>query len=144
MPCREAELDQFAPSDDPPHTPTKSSGNDGAGADDQNGSTESENSSDDGLASAKQKRKRPNAKYVLMMRWVTGAEAEMEEEDIENEMFRLARDYMSASLLRKLPVINPRRPIYTCGRSFVATLQRREHKIEYFVALCATVVDARQ
>ena len=99
MPCQSAERDQLACSDDPPRTPTKSTGNDGAGADDQNGSTESENSSDDGLASAKQK----NAKYVLMKRWVTGEEAEMEEEDIENEMFGLARDYMSASLLRKLP-----------------------------------------
>ena len=76
MPCQSAELDQCAPSDDPPRTPTKSTGNDGAGADDQNGSTEPENSSDDGLASAKQKRKRPNAKYVLMKRWITREEAE--------------------------------------------------------------------
>ena len=38
-----------------------------------------------------------------MKRWVTGEEAEMEEEDIEDEMFTLARDFMSASLLRKLP-----------------------------------------
>ena len=90
MPCLEAERDQIAPSDDPPRTPTKSTGNDGAGADDQNGSTESENSSDDGLAGAKHKRKRPNAEYILMKRWVTGDEAEMEEEDIENEMKNVA------------------------------------------------------
>ena len=142
MPCQEAERDQFAPSDDPPSTPTKLTGNDGACADDQNGSTESENSSDDGLAGAKQKRKRPNAKYVLMKRWITGEEAEMEEEDIENEMFPLAHDFM-LRCSGSFPVTNLRKPIIICGSSIVSTPRRREHKIEYFVALCGTVADAR-
>ena len=78
-------------------------GNDGAGADDQNGSTESENSSDFDLPQAKQKRRRTPLDYVLIKEWVTGEKAVMDEEDIEHEMFNAARDFMSASLLRKLP-----------------------------------------
>ena len=104
MPCQDAELDQFAPSDDPPRTPTKSTGNDGAGADNHNDSTESENSSDSDLPQAKQKRRRAPLDYVLIKQWVTGEKAAMDDEDIDNEMFNEAREFMSASLLRKLPV----------------------------------------
>jgi hypothetical protein len=54
---------------------------------------------------AKVKGKRPNVEYVPMKRcqWITGEEADMEEDNIENEMFTLDRNFMSASLLRKHP-----------------------------------------
>jgi hypothetical protein len=38
-----------------------------------------------------------------MKRWVTGEKAEMDSEDIELELFELARDWMSQSKLKKLP-----------------------------------------
>ena len=101
MPCHECEVEANARSDDAPCTPTKSTGNDGAGADNHNNSTESENSSDSDLPPAKEKRRRAPLDYVLIKQWVTGEKASMEEEDIEK--FNAARDYMSVSLLRKLP-----------------------------------------
>ena len=104
MPCHECEVEANARSDDPPRTPTKLTGNDGTGADNHNDSTESENSSDSDLPQAKQKRRRPHLDYVLIKRWVTGEKAAMDDEDIENEMFNEAREFMSASLLRKLTV----------------------------------------
>ena len=86
MPCHECEVEANAPSDDPPCTPTKSTGNDGAVADNHDDSTESENSSDSDLPQAKQKRRRSNLDYVLMKHWVTGEKAVMdsEDEDIDN------------------------------------------------------------
>ena len=38
-----------------------------------------------------------------MKRWVTGEKAEMDSEDIERELFELARDWMSQPKLKKLP-----------------------------------------
>ncbi len=66
MPCQESERDANARRDDLPCTPTKSTGNDGPGSDDQNGSTNSQKSFDSDFPVAKQKRKRPNAKYVYL------------------------------------------------------------------------------
>ena len=39
----------------------------------------------------------------MIKRWVTGEKAEMEPEDIDSELFKLAPEYMSASKLKKLP-----------------------------------------
>ena len=104
MPCHDCEVEMNTPSLDAPRTPTKSTGNDGAGADNHNASTESENSSDSDLPPAKQKTRRARLEYVLIKEWVTGEKAAMDDEDIDNEMFNEAREYMSALLLRKLPV----------------------------------------
>ena len=104
MPCHECEVEANAPSLDAPRTPTKLTGNDGACADDQNGTTESEKSSDFDLPQAKQKRRRPNLDYVLIKHWVTGEKVAMDDEDTDNEIFNEALEFMSASLLRKLPV----------------------------------------
>ncbi len=42
--------------------------------------------------------------WTLKKRWVTGEKAEMEQEDIDRELFELARGWMSVSKLsRKLP-----------------------------------------
>jgi hypothetical protein len=38
-----------------------------------------------------------------MKRWVTGEEEEMEQEDIDRVLFKLGREWMSVSKLRKLP-----------------------------------------
>ncbi len=38
-----------------------------------------------------------------MERWLTGEKAEMEQEDVDRELFELARESMSVSTLRKLP-----------------------------------------
>ena len=38
--------------------------------------------------------------YKLIKRWVTSECAEMEQEDIDREMFELAREYMEASKLK--------------------------------------------
>ena len=64
------------------------------------------NSSDSDLPQVKQKRRRTLQDYVLIKHWVTGEKekAAMEDEDIDNEMFNETRAFMSASLLRKLPV----------------------------------------
>ena len=41
--------------------------------------------------------------WTLMKRWVTGDKAEMEQEDIDRELFELAREWMGVSKLRKIP-----------------------------------------
>ncbi len=38
-----------------------------------------------------------------MKRWVTGEKAEMEQDDIDRELFELACECMAVSMLRKLP-----------------------------------------
>ena len=97
MPCHECKVEANARSDDPPSTPTKSTGNDGAGADHHNDSTDSENSSDSDLSQVKQKRRRTPLDYVLIKQWVTGEKAAMDDEDIDNEnrdMASMNEDYM--------------------------------------------------
>ena len=42
------------------------------------------------------------SEYTLMKTWTTGDEAVMEEEDIQMEMFELARAWMNDSLLFKV------------------------------------------
>jgi hypothetical protein len=39
-----------------------------------------------------------------MKQWVTGQKADMEQEDIDRELFELAREWMAVSKLRKIPV----------------------------------------
>jgi hypothetical protein len=43
------------------------------------------------------------AEFELVKRWVTGERAELEPEDIQREMFEIARDFMTQSKLKKLP-----------------------------------------
>ena len=112
MPCHECEVEANARSHDPPRTPTKLIGNDGASADNHDDSTESENASDSDLPRAKQKRRRARLDYILIKRWVTGEEAAMDDEDIENERFNAARDSMSTSLLRKVPCLQSKSTDY--------------------------------
>ncbi len=39
----------------------------------------------------------------MIKRWVTGEQAEMDHDDIDRELFELARDWMAVSKLKKLP-----------------------------------------
>ncbi len=41
--------------------------------------------------------------WTLIKRWVPGEKAEMEQDDIDSELFELAREWMSVSKLRMLP-----------------------------------------
>jgi hypothetical protein len=43
-----------------------------------------------------------HCKYTLMKRWTTGEKAMLEEKDTQMEIFKLAHDWMNASLLFKL------------------------------------------
>jgi hypothetical protein len=84
---------------EPPRTPTKPTGNGGAGQDDTDADEEIEETS-------KEKRKwNGKADYALELvkRWVTGEEAEMMQENIDRELFELSRDFMQQSKLKKCP-----------------------------------------
>ncbi len=39
----------------------------------------------------------------MIKKWITGERVTVEQEDIDRELFELARDYMSASGLKKIP-----------------------------------------
>ena len=93
-----------APDPDPPCTPTKQTGNGGAGRVDPDGQMNSESDDSDEPQSAMSKRKwNGREAWTMMKRWVTGEKAEMEPEDIERELFKLAREWMEVSKLKKLP-----------------------------------------
>ena len=90
--------------EDPPCTPVKATGNGGAGRVDPDGDSDSD---EDDLNEDHQSRKKRKwscrADNREVKTWVTGDRAVMESEDIEREIFELARDFMSASKLKKLP-----------------------------------------
>ncbi len=103
MPCNEDEENMNDPDPDPPCTPPKSTGNGGAGRVDPDGQMESEDDDSDDLQVAKPKRKW-NGKmgWTVMKQWVTGQKAEMEQEDIDRVLFKIAREWMAVSKLRKI------------------------------------------
>ena len=107
MPRDEGEESMNAPDPDPPCTPPKSTGNGGdrgAGRVDPDGHMESKDDDSDDLQVAKPKRKwNGKMEWTLMKRWVTGEKAEMEQEDTDRELFKLGREWMAVSKLRKLP-----------------------------------------
>ena len=57
----------------------------------------------DNIHSLREARGIDGSEYVLMKTWVTGEKAVMEEEDIQMEIFDLARAWMNDSLLFKVP-----------------------------------------
>ena len=106
MPCHDSEEDMNAPDEDPLRTPTKRTGNGGAVRVQSNGEGDTDSEDSEEEQGGKVKRTwNGRAEYTKMKRWVTGERlgAEMESEDIDRELFELARDYMSASKLKKLP-----------------------------------------
>ena len=48
------------------------------------------------------KRRADGTEWFHIRKWVTGAKAEMEQEDIDREFFEFVRQYMSLSGLRKV------------------------------------------
>jgi hypothetical protein len=106
MPCRSPEEGQLPDATDPV-TPTKSLCNNGAGHDHANAESSSAESDDDEGEKeepvATKKGTRVLAEYVLVKRWITGERAEMNEEDIENQLLVEACELMHLSRLNKLP-----------------------------------------
>jgi hypothetical protein len=114
MPGNKDKESMNAPDPDPPCTPPKATGNGGAGRVDLDGQTESKDDDDDphDLQVAKPKRKwNCKMEWTLMKQWVTGQKAEMEQEDLDRELFELAREWMSVSKLREWMSVSKLRKI---------------------------------
>ena len=63
----------------------------------------------------------------MVKRWVTGEKAEMEQEDVEREVFELAREWMEVSklTLRSFPAMSQKKLMFHCGSSTVIASRRR-------------------
>jgi hypothetical protein len=59
---------------------------------------------EDETPSKKRRLRNGSAQFTLLKRWVTGEQANIEEEDINREMYELARKWMTDSKLRKFPM----------------------------------------
>ena len=98
MPCRSSEEECQHPDAPDPVTPTKSLRNYGAQHDNPDAeSSSAESDEDQGEEEepvAPKKRTRVLAQYVPVKRWITGERAEMDDEDIENQLFEEARELM--------------------------------------------------
>jgi hypothetical protein len=93
-----------APDPVPPCTPPKSTGNGRAGRVDPDGQMNSDSENSDEPHSAMSKRKwNSRESWTMIKRWVTGVQAEMDQDDIDMELFELAHDWMEVSKLKKLP-----------------------------------------
>ncbi len=90
-----------------PVSPTKLLRNNGAWHDNPDAETSSAESDEvhgeEKEPVAPKKRTRVLAQYVPVKRWITGELAEMDDEDIENQLFEEARQLMQLSWLKKLP-----------------------------------------
>jgi hypothetical protein len=81
---------------EPPCTPPRPTGNGGAGHSESDAQMDSENDSDEDQQDGDKKRKwNGRREFTLMKRWVTGEKAEMDSEDVERELFELAREWNS-------------------------------------------------
>jgi hypothetical protein len=109
MPCQPWEEESQIPDAPDPVTPTKSLRNYGARHDNPDAESSSAESNDDQGEEEKpvapKKRTRALAQYVLVKRWITGERAEMDDEDVENQLFEEARELMQISRLKKFQAI---------------------------------------
>ena len=104
MPCNDDEVNMNAPEAEPPCTPPKPTGNGGAGRVDPDGQMNSDSEDSDEPQSAMTKRKwNGRESWTTIKRWVTGEQAEMDQDDIDRDLFELAREWMEVSELKKLP-----------------------------------------
>ncbi len=95
MPCDEKEVDMNAPEAVPPCTPPKPTGNGGAGRVDLDGQMNSDSEDSDELQSAMSKRKWNGRESCTMIKcWMTGEQAEMDQDHTHRDLFELARDWM--------------------------------------------------
>ncbi len=63
----------------------------------------------------------------MIKRWVTGEQAEMDQDDIDRDLFEFAREWMEVSKLKKLPGHVAKKsddPMLLCASSFVSTHSR--------------------
>jgi hypothetical protein len=92
-----------------PVTPTKLLRNNGARHDNPDAETSSAESDEDHSEEkepvAPKKRTRVLARYVPVKRWITGERAEMDDEDIENQLFEEARQLMQLWQTRSEPLL---------------------------------------
>jgi hypothetical protein len=101
MPRNTDEESMNAPDPDPPCTQPKSTGNGGAGRVDPDGQMESKDDASDDLQVAKPKLKwNGKMEWTPMKRWATGQKAEMEQEDIDRELFEFACEWMAVSIVQ--------------------------------------------
>ncbi len=97
-----------APEAEPPCTQPKPTGNGGACRVDPDGQMNSDSEDSDEPQSAMTKRNlkwNGRESWTMIKRWVTGeqAQAEMDQDDIDRDLFELAREWMDVSKLKKLP-----------------------------------------
>ncbi len=88
-----------APNDEHPWTPSRLTGNCGAG--DSESDAKNDSDSDEDLEPEKKRQRNCycRTEFTLIKRWMTGEKAEMDSEGIERELFHFARDWMSESKL---------------------------------------------
>jgi hypothetical protein len=107
MPCRSDKEEMHRLDTPNPVTPTKPLRDCGARHDhpeaESSCAESDDNQSEEEEPVAPKKRARVLAQYVLVKLWITGERAEMDDEDIENQLFVEARDLMQLSRLKKLP-----------------------------------------
>ena len=104
MPCNDDEETMNAPDQEPPCTPPKATGNGGAGRVDPDGQMNSDSDDLDEPQTAMSKRKwNGRESWTMIKRWVTGEQAELDQDDIDRELFEIAREWMEVSKLQKLP-----------------------------------------
>jgi hypothetical protein len=74
---------------------------------------------------------------VMEVNWVTGKKTEMELKDIESELFELARDWISASKLKKLPGYVEKHTNVALWKKFREYPQRKVTiSVRLYIALC--------
>jgi hypothetical protein len=108
MPRRDSEEEDDALSPPGFSTPTKAIRNDGAGhAEPDAEGTESESDADVEKqfdeSTGKKREYHPFRQYTEIKRWKTGAESELEDEEINHEIHMLMKKFMQASRLMKAP-----------------------------------------
>ncbi len=107
IPCRPWEEESQLTDAPNPVTPTKSLRHYGARHDNPYAECSSAESDEDQgeeeEPAAPKKRTHVLVQYVLVKQWVTGKQAEMDDEDIENQLFEEARELMQLSGRKKHP-----------------------------------------
>jgi hypothetical protein len=116
-----------------PCTPPRLTGNGGAGCSETVGQIDSHEDSDDELQDDKKKQKRNGRiEFTLIKQWVTGENANMDSEDIEQEFFELAPLHVIGCLspsLRSFPTISQTQPMMFCGNSILSTKMKKGSKL---------------
>ena len=122
MPCHDCEEEVNASDEDPLRTPTKPTGNGGAGRVEPDGESDSDSEdSDDHPIATPRRTWNDKAEYTMVKRWVTGERAEMEPEDIDRELLEFARDFCRHPSSRSFQNTLLSLWMLLCGSSIVIT-----------------------